>query len=97
MEDIIERVFTDPTFITVGIILVVLITLAIFKKLFKVVVILLLVLLTYAGYLYYTGEEPPEIVKEAIEEVKKLDVEGLKEKAGNVVKDVETEVKKLTK
>ena len=68
MEDLIKKVFTDPAFMIVGAIIVVLVTLAIFKKLFKFVIILLLILILYAGYLYYTGEEAPESLKEAIED-----------------------------
>ena len=34
MEDLIKKVFTDPAFMTVGAIIIVLVTLAIFKKLF---------------------------------------------------------------
>jgi|TARA_Y100000294_G_C8263226_1_gene219668 Ca2+/Na+ antiporter len=97
MEDIIERVFTDPTFITVGIILVVLITLAIFKKLFKFVIIIVLILIMYAGYLYYTGEEAPESLKEAIEGVKEIDLDELKESAEDMLKDAEKKVKEKLK
>ena len=97
MEDLIKKVFSDPAFMTVGAIIVVLATLAIFNKLFKFVMILLLILVLYAGYLYYTGEEPPEIVKETIKEVKKLEVEELKEKAEDVVKDLKKKAKKKLK
>jgi len=93
MEDLIKKVFTDPAFMTVGAIIVVLVTLAIFKKLFKFVVILLLILVIYAGYLYYTGEEAPESLKEAIEDVKELDLDELKESAEDMLKDAEKKVK----
>ena len=93
MEDLIKKVFTDPAFMTVGAIIVVLVTLAIFKKLFKFVVILLLILVIYAGYLYYTGEEAPESLKEAIEDVKELDLNELKESAEDMLKDAEKKMK----
>ena len=93
MEDLIKKVFSDPAFMTVGAIIVVLVTLAIFKKLFKFVVILLLILVIYAGYLYYTGEEAPESLKEAIEDVKELDLDELKESAEDMLKDAEKKVK----
>ena len=97
MEDLIKKVFTDPAFMTVGAIIVVLVTLAIFKKLFKFVVILLLILVIYAGYLYYTGEEAPESLKEAIEDVKELDLDELKESAEDMLKDAEKKVKEKLK
>ena len=97
MEDLIKKVFTDPAFMTVGAIIVVLVTLAIFKKLFKFVVILLLILVIYAGYLYYTGEEAPESLKEAIEDIKELDLNELKESAEDMLKDAEKKVKEKLK
>ena len=97
MEDLIKTVFTDPAFMTVGAIIVVLVTLAIFKKLFKFVMILLLILVLYAGYLYYTGEKVPESLKEAIEDVKELDLDELKESAEDMLKDAEKKVKEKLK
>ena len=97
MEDLIKKVFTDPAFMTVGAIIIVLVTLAIFKKLFKFVIILLLILVLYAGYLYYTGEEAPESLKEAIEDVKELDLDELKESAEDMLKDAEKKVKEKLK
>ena len=93
MEDLIKKLFTDPAFMTVGIIIVILVTLAIFKKLFKFVIILLLILVLYAGYLYYIGEEAPESLKKAIEEVKELDLDELKESAEDMLKGAEKKVK----
>ena len=97
MEDLIKTVFTDPAFMTVGAIIVVLVTLAIFKKLFKFVMILLLILVLYAGYLYYTGEKVPESLKEAIEDVKEIDLDELKESAEDMLKDAEKKVKEKLK
>ena len=97
MEDLIKKIFTDPAFMTVGVIIVVLVTLAIFKKLFKFVVILLLILVIYAGYLYYTGEEAPGSLKEAIEDVKELDLDELKESAEDMLKGAEKKVKEKLK
>ena len=97
MEDLIKKVLTDPAFMTVGAIIIVLVTLAIFKKLFKFVIILLLILVLYAGYLYYIGEEAPESLKKAIEEVKELDLDELKESAEDMLKGAEKKVKEKLK
>ena len=97
MEELIKKVFADPAFMTVGAIIIVLVTLAIFKKLFKFVIILLLILVLYAGYLYYIGEEAPESLKEAIEDVKELDLDELKESAEDMLKGAEKKVKEKLK
>ncbi len=59
MQELIERVFTDPTFMWVGLVVAVMLTLAIFKKLFKVVIIIASVFIIYSVYLYNTGGRDP--------------------------------------
>lgn len=104
VEDLIEKVLTDPTFLVVGLVLAVFITLAILKKLFKVVFLLLAALIGFAGYLLYTGQEPVEAVeefiekgKEVIEEVKDTDLEGLKKDAEKAIEDAKKKVEKKIK
>ena len=58
MHELIDKVLSDPTFVWVGVILAVMLTLAIFKKLYKLVMIIAAAFMIYVGYLYYTGEEP---------------------------------------
>ena len=67
MDQIIERLFTDPVFVKIGIVLAVLISLSLLKKQVKVVVSLVLILLIYGYYSYSTGAEPV-----SIDDVKKL-------------------------
>ena len=67
MDQIIERLFTDPVFVKIGIGLAVLISLSLLKKLVKVVISLVLILLIYGYYVYSTGAEPV-----SIDDVKKL-------------------------
>jgi len=95
MENIIETIFTDSTAIAVGIVLAILITLSLFKKLFKLVIFLIVAFVIYAGYLIYTGEEPADIIKNTIEKAQDIDVDELKEKAEDAIKDVQKKVKKL--
>ena len=78
----------------VGIVLVILITLSLFKKLFKIVFILLVVLLGYAAYLVTTGEDPADIIKDTIENAQDIDLDDLKDKAEDAVKNVQKKVKK---
>ena len=92
-----ENILNDPMFWKIAAVVIILILIASFKKLFKFVVILLLILVIYAGYLYYTGEEAPESLKEAIEDVKELDLNELKESAEDMLKDAEKKVKEKLK
>ena len=67
MDQITEKLFTDPLFVKIGIVLAVLISLSLLKKLVKVVITLVLIFLIYGYYVYSTGAEPV-----SIDDVKKL-------------------------
>ena len=58
MDQITEKLFTDPLFVKIGIVLAVLISLSLLKKLVKVVITLVLIFLIYGYYVYSTGAEP---------------------------------------
>tara|TARA_B100001758_G_C18270858_1_gene536300 strand:- start:356 stop:652 length:297 start_codon:yes stop_codon:yes gene_type:complete len=90
LERIIEALFTDPFFIKVGIVIIILISLSILKKLVKVVVGLLLVLFLYGWYVYSTGSEPISIdeVKDVIEEIKDIDQKKIKKAADKSIKEL---------
>ena len=59
----IEIIFTSKLFITVGIVLSIIITLAIFKKLLKVALFVFCLIFLLGFYTYKTGIEPIETVK----------------------------------
>ena len=61
MDQIIERLLTDPYLVKIGIVVAVLISLSLLKKLVKVVISLVLILLIYGYYVYSTGAEPVRI------------------------------------
>ena len=103
-ENLINNVLTDPTFVMVGLVLVVLITLSIFKKLFKVVFLLIAALIGYAGYLIYTGGDPAKAVEgafkkssEVLEKVKDTDFKDIKESAERVIVETKKKVEKKIK
>ena len=52
MQELIERVFTHPTFVWVGLVVAVILLLAIFKKLFKLVMVIVAAFMLYVGYFY---------------------------------------------
>tara|TARA_Y100000816_G_C26094518_1_gene578944 strand:+ start:723 stop:1019 length:297 start_codon:yes stop_codon:yes gene_type:complete len=87
-EKIIETFFTDPFFIKVGIVIIILISLSILKKLVKVVVGLFLALFLYGWYVYSTGSKPISIdeVKDVIEEINDIDQKKIKKAADKSLK-----------
>ena len=87
-EKIIETFFTDPFFIKVGIVIIILISLSILKKLVKVVVGLFLALFMYGWYVYSTGSKPISIdeVKDVIEEINDIDQKKIKKAADKSLK-----------
>ena len=94
MDQIIEKLLTDPLFLKIGIVIAVLISLSLLKKLVKVVIILVLILLIYGFYVYSTGEEPVKLddLKERIEELKDIDEKKIKKAADKAVKEFKKKV-----
>ena len=86
MDQIIERLFTDPYLVKIGIVVAVLISLSLLKKLVKVVISLVLILLIYGYYVYSTGAEPV-----SINDVKKLG-KTAEEVIGKVEKKIEKNI-----
>ena len=100
MHELIDKVLSEPTFVWVVVILAIMLTLAIFKKLYKLVMIIVAAFMVYVGYLYYTGEEPAEAVddiikkgKDVIEDVKDTDLKDLKDGVEKVIKDRKKKIK----
>ena len=94
MLELIDKVLSDPTFVWVVVILAIMLTLATFKKLYKLVMIIVAAFIIYVGYLYYTGEEPVEAIddliikgEDVIEDLKDTDLIDIKESAEKVIKD----------
>ena len=59
----IENILNDPMFWKIAAVVIILILIASFKKLFKLVLVLILILVIYAGYLIYFGEDPEDVLK----------------------------------
>ena len=93
-DRIIETLFTDPFFIKVGIVVIILISLSILKKLVKVVVGLFLALFLYGWYVYSTGSKPISIdeVKDVIEEIKDIDQKKIKKAADRSLKQLKDNI-----
>tara|TARA_Y100000758_G_C15874749_1_gene358027 strand:- start:62 stop:364 length:303 start_codon:yes stop_codon:yes gene_type:complete len=96
MDQITEKLFTDPLFVKIGIVLAVLISLSLLKKLVKVVITLVLIFLIYGYYVYSTGAEPVKLddLKEKIEELKEVDGRKVKKTLDKTMKEVKKKVEK---
>ena len=97
MEQIIEKLFTDPLYMTVGLVLATMIALSIFKKLFKAVIILIVVFIGYVFYLQSTGKDPIKLeeVKEKIEEIKDMYKKDLKKASEKMIKTAKKKIEEL--
>ena len=74
IQKIYHLIINEPIYLTITIILGLIISYSLLKKLFKILIITLLVLLCYVGYLMYTGKDLPNedqisSVKEKVENV----------------------------
>lgn len=66
LDDILNKIITDPTFMKVGVILSILIVLTLFKKLFKIVLTFIVLALLAAIWFLFTNNNPTDKVKEII-------------------------------
>ena len=95
----IENLLTNSLFVTIGSIAAVIITLAIFKKLFKVVLYIILLVVAVAVYVINTGEDPKALIDTAQTTVKDLkkDINKVKKAAASTVEKIDDAVPKDAK
>ena len=95
----IENLLTNKLFVTIGSIAAVFITLAIFKKLFKVVLYIILLVVAVAVYTLYTGEDPKALIETAQIAVKDLeeDVNKVSKASASMVEKINDAVPKDAK
>ena len=89
MENIIDTIVSDPTFIWVALILAIFLVLGLVKKIFKLVMVVIAVFVLYVGYLYYTGDDPANAVNEAIENIKEIDTKKIRKDLDKTLEDVQ--------
>jgi Ca2+/Na+ antiporter len=63
MEDLIDKVMANPILLTIGVILIVVILYAIFKRIMKLIIFLVLAIILFLVYVHNTGNT----VKDKIE------------------------------
>lgn len=63
MENALDHMLNDPMFWKIALVIIVLILVASFKKLFKLAIVLGVIIFIYAVYLVFTGQEPDDVIK----------------------------------
>jgi cell division protein FtsW (lipid II flippase) len=63
MHDLIDKVISNPLYLGIGVILIVVLLYAIFKRIVKLLIILFIALILFLVYVHYTGNS----VKDKIE------------------------------
>lgn len=76
-ENIYQIIINEPIYLTIVVILLLIISYSILKKLFKMLVILLIILIIYIVYLMYTDQQLPS--EENINFIKEKVVKGVEE------------------
>ena len=94
MENIIDTIVSNPTFIWVVLILAIFLVLGLVKKIFKLVMVVIAAFVLYAGYLYYTGDDSPNAVNEAIENIKDIDTKKIMKDLDKTLEDVQEKAEK---
>lgn len=66
MQDLIDKVLTNPLYLTIAGILVIVILYAVFKRIVKLLIILLIALILFLVYVHYTGNSVKEKMERMI-------------------------------
>lgn len=74
MEHLVEKVMSNPFYLVVGVIIVIMLLYAIIKRIIKLFIFLIILIIIFLAYVHYTGST----VKETLEKAK--------EKGENVVR-----------
>ena len=76
-QNIYQIIINEPIYLIITILLLLIISYSILKKLFKMLVMLLIILILYIGYLMYTKQKLPS--KENINSIKEKMVKGVEQ------------------
>ena len=95
IENIIDWLLTDSMAITFGVIFVIFISLAILKKLLKIVFVLIFLLVVYFGSFYYLGVDPKDAIEKTKELTKDFDAEKIEKAAQEAGEKIEDVIEKI--
>lgn len=76
-QNIYQIIISEPIYLTITIILLLIISYSILKKLFKMLITLLIILIVYIGYLMFTGQKLPS--EENMNSIKEKVVQGVEQ------------------
>jgi hypothetical protein len=76
-QNIYQIIISEPIYLTITIILLLIISYSILKKLFKMLITLLIILIVYIGYLIFTGQKLPS--EENMNSIKEKVVQGVEQ------------------
>ena len=76
-QNIYQIIISEPIYLTISIILLLIISYSILKKLFKMLITLLIILIVYIGYLMFTGQKLPS--EENMNSIKEKVVQGVEQ------------------
>lgn len=80
----IDIVTSNPIYLGITIIILLLLFMSIARRLFKIAIILIIILACYIGYLAYQGKEPESVLQEKLEKLEDADLDSLKDAAEEV-------------
>ncbi len=70
MENLLERIVSSPVNIGIAVVILAVLGFAIFKRLAKLILVAVVLLAVYIGYIHFTGGDPREAAKTAVEKAK---------------------------
>jgi Ca2+/Na+ antiporter len=71
MEQLINNILSNPTYIVISIVILILLILFLIKKAFKFVIYVIILYVGFLLYIHYTGGDVKEIIDKSKTEVKK--------------------------
>ena len=94
-----ENLLTNSTFLTIGTVAAILVTLSIFKKLFKFTLIVIFCFIILVVYMINTGQDPQDLTKNMEKTAERIEnkIEKVKDVAKSVVDEIEDEIPKDVK
>jgi|APTNR8051073442_1049403.scaffolds.fasta_scaffold00003_354 cell division protein FtsW (lipid II flippase) len=66
MQDLIDKLISNPLYLGIGVILIIVLLYAIFKRIVKLLIILFIALILFLVYVHYTGNSVKDKVERMI-------------------------------
>ena len=66
MQDLIDKLLYNPLYLAIGVVLIVILLYALFKRIIKLLIILFIAVLLFLAYVHYTGNSVRDKVERMI-------------------------------